>query len=115
MGVLFGLKHTLWRKRWLLRIYLYSLPLPWIAVTAGWFIAEHGRQPWLVDQVLPTSLGVSSLSSGDVWGSLAGFIGFYSILFVVELYLMFKYSRLGPSSLHTGRYYFEKSSQQEKT
>ena len=112
-GVFFGLKQTLWKKKWLLRIYLYSLPLPWFATTAGWFIAEHGRQPWLVDQILPTSLGASTISSGDVVTSLIGFTFFYSILFVVELFLMFKYARVGPSSLHTGRYHFEKLSQEE--
>lgn len=113
-GVFFGLKRSLWNKRWLLRIYLYSLPLPWIATTSGWFIAEHGRQPWLVDHILPTSLGASSISSGDVITSLAVFMGFYITLLIVDVFLMFKYSRLGPSSLHTGRYYFEKLTQ-EKT
>jgi cytochrome d ubiquinol oxidase subunit I len=51
----------------------------------------------------------SSLSTGDLWFSLTGFIGFYTLLLVVELYLMFRFARLGPSSLHTGRYHFEQS------
>lgn len=110
-GVFFGIKKTLYNKRWLLRIYLYSLPLPWFATTAGWFVAEHGRQPWLVDQILPTSLGTSSLATSDVVTSLVGFMVFYTVLLVVELYLMFKYARLGPSSLRTGHYHFEKGDQ----
>lgn len=107
-AVVFGIKKSLWKKKWLLRTYLYSLPLPWIAIIAGWFIAEHGRQPWIVYGILPTRLGASSISSGDVITSLVGFMAFYTILFIIELFLMFKYARIGPSSLHTGRYHFEK-------
>ena len=52
-------------------------------------------------------LSMSNLAAGDVYFSLAGFVGFYTALLVVELYLMFKYMRLGPQSLHTGKYDFE--------
>lgn len=95
------------RKRWLLKWALFSLPLPWIAAQTGWFVAEHGRQPWSIGEVLPVHLSASSLSTGDVWGSLLALIAFYSLLLVVEMYLMIKFARLGPSSLHTGRYHFE--------
>jgi len=108
-AVFFGLRHTLWKKRWLLRVYIYSIPLPWIAIICGWFIAEHGRQPWVVYGILPTDLGASTLTAGDVAMSLAGFMIFYTSLFIVELFLMFKYARLGPSSLRTGRYFLERS------
>ena len=54
-------------------------------------------------------LSASSLSPGDVWGSLAALITFYSVLLVIEMYLMIKFARLGPSSLHTGRYHFERA------
>lgn len=107
-GMFFGLKRKLWNKRWLLRLYLYSLPLPWFATTAGWFLSEHGRQPWAVDQILPTAMGVSPVTTGDVITSLVGFVIFYTALLCVDLFLMFKYARLGPSSLRTGNYHFEK-------
>jgi cytochrome d ubiquinol oxidase subunit I len=58
--------------------------------------------------VLPTQMAASSLTTGDLALSLAGFLSFYTFLLVIELYLMFKFGRLGPSSLHTGRYYFER-------
>lgn len=83
-------------KRWFLWSALLALPLPWIAAELGWFVAEHGRQPWVVEGILPTFLGVSSLSVGDVWTSLVGFALFYSILAVIELYLMVKFVKLGP-------------------
>jgi cytochrome d ubiquinol oxidase subunit I len=95
-------------KPWLLKWALFSLPLPWVATQTGWFVAEHGRQPWSVGEILPTHLSASSVSTGDVWGSLLALIAFYSVLLVIEMYLMIKFARLGPSSLHTGRYHLER-------
>lgn len=86
-------------NKWFLRVGLWSLPLPWLSAELGWFVAEHGRQPWVVENILPTSLGVSSLSAGDLWISLSGFVIFYTGLAIVELFLMTKYIRKGPSIL----------------
>ncbi|MGD8567878.1 MAG: cytochrome ubiquinol oxidase subunit I [Gammaproteobacteria bacterium] len=102
-------KRVAGHKPWLLKMALYGIPLPWIAAEAGWFVAEYGRQPWAIGEILPTSLATSTLETGNLIFSLAGFIGFYTLLLVAELYLMFKYARLGPSSLHTGRYDLEGS------
>lgn len=93
-----------WRRRvlqnrWFLWVALFSLPLPWVAVEVGWVVAEYGRQPWTVDGLLPTFMGASSLSVSSVWISLLGFVAFYSILAVVEIFLMVKYIRLGPDKL----------------
>ncbi|KMN16616.1 cytochrome ubiquinol oxidase subunit I [Pseudomonas helleri] len=96
-------------KPWLLKWALWSLPLPWVATQTGWFVAEHGRQPWSIGEVLPTHLSASSVSGSDVWGSLLALVAFYSVLLVIEMYLMIKFARLGPSSLHTGRYHFEQT------
>ena len=83
----------------LLKLFLFSLPAPWIANTCGWFVAEYGRQPWTVFGLLPTHLSTSSLSAASLWGSIGGFVGFYTLLLIVEMYLMFKYARLGPTVL----------------
>jgi cytochrome d ubiquinol oxidase subunit I len=83
-------------QRWFLWIGLFALPLPWIAAELGWFVAEHGRQPWVVEHILPTFLGTSSLSAHDLWISLMGFVVLYTGLAIVEVYLMLKYIRLGP-------------------
>jgi cytochrome d ubiquinol oxidase subunit I len=90
-------------QRWFLRIAFLSLPLPWVAAELGWIVAEYGRQPWVVDGVLPTFLGVSSRGAGNVWLSLAGFILFYSALAIVDVGLLVKYVRLGPRSEATAR------------
>ena len=94
-----SIKGSFPQKRWLLKWALYSIPLPWIAIEAGWLVAEYGRQPWTVFGVLPTHLSASSLSVASLWGSIAGFVGFYTLLLVAEMYLMFKYARLGPTAL----------------
>lgn len=91
-----GTKDTLIQKRWFLRTLFYSLPLPWVAIELGWYVAEHGRQPWVIDGVLPTYLGTSSVTTSDVWISLIGFIILYTGLAIVEAILMVKYIKLGP-------------------
>ena len=83
--------------RWSLYGAVAVIPAPWIAAELGWFVAEYGRQPWTVDGVLPTALSVSHLSAADLLITLAGFMIFYTILFVVEVSLMVKYIRKGPT------------------
>ncbi|WP_127900665.1 cytochrome ubiquinol oxidase subunit I [Solirhodobacter olei] len=72
------------------------IPTPWIAAELGWFVAEFGRQPWTVYGVLPTAMSVSHLSILDLSITLAGFVIFYTVLFIVEMGLMVKYIRKGP-------------------
>jgi cytochrome d ubiquinol oxidase subunit I len=103
----FNAKRTAHKQRWLLRLAFYGIPLPWIASELGWVVAEYGRQPWTIANILPTHLSTSSVDAGQLYLSLAGFFIFYTVLLVIELFLMLKYVRLGPSSLHTGRYHFE--------
>ncbi len=79
-----------------------------MAAELGWIVAEYGRQPWTIAGILPTHLSASTLQVSNLYFSLAGFIAFYTLLLVVELGLMIKYTRLGPSSLHTGKYHWEK-------
>jgi cytochrome d ubiquinol oxidase subunit I len=100
-------KRQEYKKPWLLRIALFALPLPWIAAETGWVVAEVGRQPWSISGILPTHLSVSSVSTEMVLGSLTSIIAFYTLLLIIEVYLMLRFSRQGPSSLHTGRYHFE--------
>lgn len=115
MLVLIGLafydsaRHRIGERKWLLKALLWGIPLPWIAIEAGWFVAEYGRQPWTIAEVLPTSLSASNVPASEIWFSLIGIFLFYTVLLIIEMYLMFKYARLGPSSLKTGKYHFEQS------
>jgi cytochrome d ubiquinol oxidase subunit I len=89
-----------WRRLETHRSFLWAslltLPLPWLAAELGWIVAEYGRQPWVIEDVLPTALGVSSTDAGNVLFSLIGFALFYSTLLAADLYLLQKYIRLGP-------------------
>jgi cytochrome d ubiquinol oxidase subunit I len=95
----FATRHRFERHPWFLKLAFFSLPLPWIAIEVGWIVAEYGRQPWAVDGVLPTFLGVSRTSVGNVWMSLTGFVIFYSALAVVDAFLLVRTIRRGPDGL----------------
>jgi len=92
-------RHRLQTNRWFLKIAALSLPLPWIAAELGWVVAEYGRQPWAIDGILPTFLGVSTVHAGNVVASLLGFVLFYSALAAVEVFLMVRTIRSGPDGL----------------
>ncbi|RTL49563.1 MAG: cytochrome bd-I ubiquinol oxidase subunit CydA [Bradyrhizobiaceae bacterium] len=89
-------KRKLQNYRIFLWVSFLSLPLPWIAAELGWIVAEVGRQPWVIEGVLPTFLAVSSLPASNVWITLAGFVLFYSTLLVVDIFLMQKTVKAGP-------------------
>jgi len=84
------------QNRWFLKLSFLALPLPWIAAELGWIVSEHGRQPWAIEGILPTYLGVSSVTTAQVWLSLMGFVVFYTLLAIVDVFLMIKYIKLGP-------------------
>ncbi|MBC3252367.1 cytochrome ubiquinol oxidase subunit I [Serratia fonticola] len=102
------LRNRIGESRWLNHVLFWCIPLPWIASESGWFVAEYGRQPWAVGETLPTALANSNLSVNDLMFSILLICGLYTLFFIAEMYLMIKFARRGPSSLHTGRYHFEK-------
>ena len=104
LAFLSTLKVNCMQKPWLLRWALWMLPVPWIASELGWFVAEYGRQPWTIYGVLPTHLSVSNLTVESLYASIAGFVAFYTVLAIVEMYLMVRFAKQGPGSLGTGRY-----------
>jgi cytochrome bd ubiquinol oxidase subunit I len=90
---------AIWRKtlaisRVFLWVAVWGAVLPFLMNTAGWFLTESGRQPWLVQGILLTKNGISpTLSTTWLWISLIGFIVLYGILGTVDLILMLRYSR----------------------
>jgi cytochrome d ubiquinol oxidase subunit I len=90
------LKKWLDRYPWLLRLLMWAIPLPYIANTGGWLLAEVGRQPWIVFGLMRTEEGVSvSVSGGMVIFSLVAFALLYGALMVADVYLLAKYARKG--------------------
>ena len=85
-------------RRWLLKVAVWSMPLPWLAAEAGWIVAELGRQPWVIEGVLPTAAAVSSLGATTVLMTIAGFVLIYTVLLFIEVKLMLKAIRKGPDA-----------------
>ena len=92
----------LWRGKlfeapWMLWVLLLALPFPYIANTAGWITAEIGRQPWLVYGLMRTSEGYSKMvSSGNGWFTLLGFMGMYTVLGILFIFLVRREIENGP-------------------
>ncbi len=82
--------------RWLFRLAVLALPLPWIAAELGWFVAEFGRQPWIIEGVLPTFLATSELGVSDLVITILGFTLVYGALAVIEVRLILQTIAHGP-------------------
>lgn len=102
-------------NRWLLKATVCAIPLPWIACEAGWFVAEYGRQPWAIGEILPVNMGVSNLPASSLWISIGLVYLLYTFFLIVEMYLMVKFAKMGPSALKTGRYHHERAHTKQAT
>lgn len=80
----------------ILRIAMWSIFTPWIAIECGWFVAEYGRQPWVIDGILPTAYAASQLSVTSLAISLAIYVTLYVTLFIVGTKVMLHAIRKGP-------------------
>ncbi|MFA7007779.1 MAG: cytochrome ubiquinol oxidase subunit I [Elusimicrobiales bacterium] len=99
LALYFSKKEILESRPRFLRLLIWVLPLPYLAIQAGWLVTEMGRQPWLVYGLMRVSEGVSeSVSAGQVRVSLAGLVIFYSILGALDVYLLAKTARKGPEA-----------------
>ena len=98
-----------WRKRlfesrWMLWTLMLCVPLPYIANTAGWITAELGRQPWLIYGLMRTSQGASPrVGAGNAWFTLIGFMGMYTVLGILWLFLVWREIEIGPDPEHESR------------
>ena len=80
----------------MLKALIFTIPLPYIANEAGWIVAEVGRQPWIVYGLMKTAEAVSPISPAQVTITLIAFIVFYTILGVIDVWLLARYARKGP-------------------
>jgi cytochrome bd ubiquinol oxidase subunit I len=107
LGMLFALLSVIaWLKRknpekspGFLRLLIYSIPLPYIAITLGWTVTEVGRQPWIVYGMMKTADAASPVSASQVGVSLVAFVVVYSLLGIACYYLIFKNARKGPDPI----------------
>jgi cytochrome d ubiquinol oxidase subunit I len=91
-------RHKLVSSPRYLKIMLYAIPLPYVALQAGWIVTEVGRQPWIVYGLMRTKAAVSPIAASQVWISLAAFILVYSLVGWVAFYLMKRIIVRGPES-----------------
>ena len=89
-------KNNLDKWRWLLWLMLLSVPLPYIAGQAGWVVAEVGRQPWIIQNYLPTAAAVSQIDAGAVQVTFCLFVVIFTGLLIAELSVMIRQIRQGP-------------------
>ena len=92
----FERKKQLDGKRWLLWTALLSIPLVYFAGQAGWIVAEAGRQPWVIEGLLPTKAAVSSVSVGAVQTTFFIFVAIFTLFLVIELRILTKAIKKGP-------------------
>ncbi|MFH7320694.1 cytochrome ubiquinol oxidase subunit I [Desulfurivibrio sp. D14AmB] len=92
-------RHDPRRSATMLKLLPWMIPVPYLAIQFGWLVAEVGRQPWIVYGVMRTADAVSpGISVSQVVGSLAGFVAIYAMLVALHIFLLGKYSRLGPEA-----------------
>jgi cytochrome bd ubiquinol oxidase subunit I len=96
MAVLFLFNGTIGSQRWFLWIVLFSIPLPYLASELGWILTEMGRQPWIIQDLMPVSMAVSNISTSSVQTTFWLFAFLFTALFIAEISIMLKQIRTGP-------------------
>ncbi len=93
MVVLFATyrKVSLFEKSWLHWLGIFSIPVVWICSEAGWVVAEVGRQPWTIQDLLPRNAAISSISAGSVQATFWVFTAIFTALLIAEISIMLRY------------------------
>jgi cytochrome d ubiquinol oxidase subunit I len=96
LAVLFLFRGTLTRHRWFLWLALCSIPLPYVASELGWILTEMGRQPWIIQDLMPVKIAVSQISAGSVQTTFWIFAVLFTTLLTAEVSIMLRQIRTGP-------------------
>ena len=83
----------------LLKLLLWTIPLPYIAIQFGWLVTEVGRQPWIVYRIMRVSEAASPVPVSFIWISFISLLVLYAILGIVDFYLLAKNAKLGPDAV----------------
>ena len=95
-------KRDMRNARWLQYVALWSIPLTYIAGQLGWIVAEVGRQPWTIQDILPVQVSASALSSNHVITTFTMFAVLFTGLLVANITIMVKQIKKGPETPSTG-------------
>jgi cytochrome d ubiquinol oxidase subunit I len=96
LALWFSLKNTLQNHKWFKIMAIVSMPLAYIASQSGWLIAEFGRQPWVIQDLMPTKTAVSNIQSGMVITTFWIFAVVFTILLIAEIKIMINQVKNGP-------------------
>jgi cytochrome d ubiquinol oxidase subunit I len=96
LALYFLFKDTLVQNRWFLWLCLFTIPLAYIASELGWIVAELGRQPWIIQDLMPVSTAVSNIGSGSVMATFFIFAALFTTLLIAEVSIMVKQVKNGP-------------------
>jgi cytochrome d ubiquinol oxidase subunit I len=89
-------RDSLEKNRWFLWVAVFSIPFAYIASESGWVLAEMGRQPWIIQDLMPVSAAVSQLSAGSVLTTFILFAVFFTALLFAEVSIMARQIKTGP-------------------
>jgi cytochrome d ubiquinol oxidase subunit I len=90
------LRGTLEKRRWFLKLALLTIPLAYLASQLGWMVAEFGRQPWVIQDLMPTTTAVSNISTSSVQITFWLFAAIFTSLLIAEIGIMVKQIKIGP-------------------
>ena len=93
----FTYKRDLSKMKWMQYVALWTIPLAYIAGQAGWVVAECGRQPWAIRDMLPTSVAISKLDVGSVQTTFFIFLIFFTVMLIAEIGIMLREIKKGPN------------------
>jgi cytochrome d ubiquinol oxidase subunit I len=96
LSIWFTFKGWIERRKWFLVLSIITIPLVYIASMAGWMVAEFGRQPWVIQDIMPTIAAVSQIDATSVKITFWLFVAVFSTLFLAEIKIMLAQIKKGP-------------------
>ena len=89
-------KKDISKKKWLLKLGILLVPCVYLASEAGWLVAEFGRQPWTIQDMMPTWVAVSDINAGSVMLTFFLFLALFTTMLIVEINILCKQIKRGP-------------------
>jgi cytochrome d ubiquinol oxidase subunit I len=96
LAVIFLFNDKLQKNRWFLWIMVFSIALPYLASELGWILAEMGRQPWIIQDLMPVTIAVSHIGTGAVQTTFWLFAFLFTGLLIAEVSIMIRQIKTGP-------------------
>ena len=96
ISLYFSMTNEMHNKKWLLYLALFTIPLGYVAQEAGWIVAEAGRQPWAIQDLLPVGIAASNVASTSVMITFWLFAVLFTGLLIAEVKIMLKQIKIGP-------------------